>query len=45
MIAFGFDFDHTLGVDNGLERRALYDYARELGRSLGPRDENIRKQV
>lgn len=31
MIAFGFDFDHTLGVDNGLERIAFVDYARELG--------------
>jgi len=44
-IALGFDFDHTLGVDNGLERRAMYDYAGELGRSLDPQDERVRKQV
>ncbi|GAC1660119.1 MAG: HAD family hydrolase [Candidatus Elarobacter sp.] len=37
-IAIGFDFDHTLGTDNGLERRALYAYARELGRPLDPDD-------
>jgi FMN phosphatase YigB (HAD superfamily) len=43
-IAFGFDFDHTLGVDNALERRAMYDYARELGRPLDPNDDT-RKQV
>ena len=30
-IAFGFDFDHTLGVDNGLERTAFADYAAALG--------------
>jgi FMN phosphatase YigB (HAD superfamily) len=41
-IAFGFDFDHTLGADDGLERRALYDYARELGRPLDPRDDRWR---
>ncbi|MBV8369661.1 MAG: HAD family hydrolase [Candidatus Eremiobacteraeota bacterium] len=45
MIALGFDFDHTLGVDNGLERRAMYDYARELGRALDSQDERVRKQV
>ena len=44
-LAFGFDFDHTLGVDNGLERKALYAYARELGRPLGPSDEAARKQL
>lgn len=37
-VAVGFDFDHTLGVDNGLERQALYAYARELGRPLDPDD-------
>jgi HAD superfamily hydrolase (TIGR01549 family) len=35
-IAIGFDFDHTLGVDNGLERKAMYAYAEELGRPLDP---------
>jgi HAD superfamily hydrolase (TIGR01549 family) len=34
MIAIGFDFDHTLGVDHALERRAFEQYARELGRPL-----------
>ena len=28
---FGFDFDHTLGRDNGLERKAFFNYAAELG--------------
>ena len=37
-LAFGFDFDHTLGVDNGLELQALYAYAEELGRPLDPQD-------
>ncbi len=30
-IAVGFDFDHTLGVDNGLERKACVRLAAELG--------------
>jgi len=34
MVAIGFDFDHTLGVDGALERRALYAYAAELGTPL-----------
>ena len=38
MIAFGFDFDHTLGVDNALEREAMYAFAAELGRPLDPDD-------
>ncbi|HEX3464227.1 MAG TPA: HAD family hydrolase [Candidatus Elarobacter sp.] len=38
MIAIGFDFDHTLGVDNGLERKAMYAYAAELHRPLDPHD-------
>ena len=43
-LAIGFDFDHTLGVDNGLERKALYAYARELGRPQDPDDDVVRKQ-
>jgi FMN phosphatase YigB (HAD superfamily) len=43
--AFGFDFDHTLGVDNGLERKALYAYASELGRPLDPADAGWRARV
>ena len=43
-IAIGFDFDHTLGVDNGLERKALYAYARELGRPQDAADETVRAQ-
>ncbi len=43
-IAIGFDFDHTLGVDNGLERTALYAYARELGRPQDPQDTVVRKR-
>ena len=44
-IAFGFDFDHTLGVDNGLERKALDAYANELGRPLDPHDAAARKRL
>ncbi len=44
-IAFGFDFDHTLGVDNGLERKALYAYANEFGRPLDPRDDAVRERL
>ena len=41
-IAIGFDFDHTLGVDHGLELRALYAYAAELGRPLHQDDGELR---
>jgi FMN phosphatase YigB (HAD superfamily) len=41
MIALGFDFDHTLGVDNGLEREAFYRYAAELGRPLASDDRSV----
>jgi len=37
-IAIGFDFDHTLGRDNALERKAFYAFAAELGAPLDPRD-------
>ena len=30
-IAVGFDFDHTLGADNGLERKAFAKFAERLG--------------
>lgn len=36
--AVGFDFDHTLGLDNGLETTAFYRLAAELGHSLSERD-------
>jgi FMN phosphatase YigB (HAD superfamily) len=42
MIAFGFDFDHTLGIDNGLERRAFAAYAAELGVPLSLDEERTR---
>jgi HAD superfamily hydrolase (TIGR01549 family) len=45
MIAIGFDFDHTLGVDNGLERKAMYAYAAELGRPLDPDDATWRERI
>jgi putative hydrolase of the HAD superfamily len=35
-VAIGFDFDHTLGVDNGLERKALAKYATQLGVPVDP---------
>lgn len=37
-LAVGFDFDHTLGVDQGLERRAFVRLAAELGREIPPED-------
>jgi FMN phosphatase YigB (HAD superfamily) len=45
MIALGFDFDHTLGIDNALERKAMDAYARELGRPLDPDDGAQRQRV
>ena len=45
MIAIGFDFDHTLGVDNGLERKAMYAYASELGGPLDPADAAWRTRI
>lgn len=44
-IGIGFDFDHTLGLDHGLELRALYAYAAELGRPLDERDGELRAAV
>ena len=41
----GFDFDHTLGVDNGLERRALYRLAAEAGRPIPEDDRRQRAFV
>lgn len=38
MFAIGFDFDHTLGVDNGLERKAFFALAAELGRPIDAGD-------
>jgi 5'-nucleotidase len=45
MTAIGFDFDHTLGVDNGLERQATYAFAAELGRPLDPVDAGWRERI
>ena len=36
--ALGFDFDHTLGFDHGLERRAFYALADEVGVPIDPHD-------
>jgi HAD superfamily hydrolase (TIGR01509 family) len=44
-MGIGFDFDHTLGLDNGLERSGLYAYAQELGRTLDPRDAAWRERL
>ncbi|HEY6235958.1 MAG TPA: hypothetical protein VIW69_12720, partial [Candidatus Elarobacter sp.] len=41
----GFDFDHTLGVDNGLERKGLYAYANELGHPLDAHNDAKRKHL
>jgi FMN phosphatase YigB (HAD superfamily) len=43
-LAFGFDFDHTLGIDNGLERKALYAYARELHHPRDADDPAVRER-
>jgi HAD superfamily hydrolase (TIGR01549 family) len=45
MTAIGFDFDHTLGVDNGLEREAFYRYAGELGRPLDREDRRVNERI
>lgn len=37
-IAIGFDLDHTLAIDNKLERTALIDLAKELGVVVGAND-------
>ncbi|MEO7039010.1 MAG: hypothetical protein ABI186_03145, partial [Candidatus Elarobacter sp.] len=44
-VGVGFDFDHTLGVDHGLEREALYAYAREVGRPIDPDDAGWRERA
>ncbi len=44
-IAFGFDFDHTLGVDNGLEKKAFYRYAAERGEALPPGDAQVAARI
>lgn len=44
-IALGFDFDHTLGVDNGLEKKAFYRYAAELGHPLGAGDAEMSHRI
>ncbi len=45
VVGVGFDFDHTLGVDNGLEKKAFYRYAEELGRPLEPDDAEVRARI
>jgi len=44
-LAIGFDFDHTLGLDHGLELCAMYIYAAELGHPLDQRDPALRKAL
>ena len=44
-IGIGFDFDHTLGIDNGLELRALYAYAEEFRHPLDPGDAGWRARL
>jgi HAD superfamily hydrolase (TIGR01549 family) len=38
LYAVGFDFDHTLGLDNGLETTAFYRLGAALGHSVSERD-------
>jgi len=40
-IALGFDFDHTLGLDHGLEVKAYYQLAAQRGPALDDEDEQI----
>ena len=37
-VAIGFDLDHTLAIDNKLERMAMIDLAQELGVKIGAND-------
>ncbi len=41
----GFDFDHTLGLDNGLERNAFYEISHEFGIDLDRNDETSRAEI
>jgi HAD superfamily hydrolase (TIGR01509 family) len=42
VIAVGFDFDHTLGIDNGLERKAVMAVMAESGVDVDPDDVKVR---
>ncbi len=44
-LGIGFDFDHTLGLDHGLELRALYAYAAELGQPVAAAAAGVRDRV
>ncbi len=44
-IGIGFDFDHTLGLDHGLELRALYACAAEIGRPVAAAAAVLRDRV
>jgi putative hydrolase of the HAD superfamily len=45
VLAVGFDFDHTLGIDHALERVAFYQLAAELGEPLKESDVAYRAQI
>ena len=42
MIAVGFDFDHTLGIDNGLEHKAVMAVIAESGVDVDPDEMEVR---
>lgn len=44
-VAIAFDFDHTLGLDNGLERRAFGLLAERLGTPIDIHDESRQKAI
>jgi HAD superfamily hydrolase (TIGR01509 family) len=44
-VAIGFDFDHTLGVDNNLERAAFVQLAQRLAASSGARFDEERAGI
>ena len=45
LVAIGFDFDHTLGVDHALERDAFFKLAEELGEPIAADDVAHKAQV
>src|SRR6185437_7084932 len=45
LVAIGFDFAHTLGVDHALERAAFFKLAEELGQPIAADDVAHKAQV
>lgn len=45
IVAIGFDFDHTLGMDHALERDAFFKLAAELGEPIAADDVAYKAQI